>query len=192
MCDDAIPITTTKRNAKRIMTSKHAQLSTPPDFHVMLFSHSPPNTAAQAQWNLDSSLDDLSWEELPEQFRKRKVHLHTIMMNSSPASITSIATLQIRSCVDRNLQGMSWFPLPQGHQLLVSGIPRGTAVLHARRAATAGARPGQMNLVRMPLTPGTSPHIHQARNVEAEIDGRCLISSRPCSCYAPSCTPRIS
>lgn len=137
MCDANIPQALDKRRAKRILNPKHAEPRSPPKFHVILFSHSPPNTFATSQWNLDSNLDNLSWDKLPEELQKRQIHLHTILMNPTPAGAHNVAVLQTQSCAGWAHQGMAWFPVPAGHKVFISGIPKAAAALQVLRLANA-------------------------------------------------------
>lgn len=127
MCAAASPRATNKRLLAKRTNSSSTDISSPVDpaktFHVALFSHSDPNTSAKTSFNLTQELDNLSWDALPDEFKRRRIQLHMVLMAPSPA----LALLHKRACFGAS--GPAWFPMPSGHSFLVSGpTPKTVAV----------------------------------------------------------------
>lgn len=119
MCAAASPRAANKRLLAKRTNSSPTDVTPPVDlprtFHVTLFSHSEPNTSAKASFNITQDLDNLSWDALPDEFKRRKIQLHMVLMAPSPA----LALLHKRACFGTS--GSAWFPMPPGHSFLVSG-----------------------------------------------------------------------
>lgn len=126
MCAMALPQATSKRLLAKRTNSSSTDVSQPVDlpktFHVALFSHSEPNTTAKASFNHSQELDNLSWDALPDEFKRRRIHFHMVLMAPTPA----LALLHKRACLGTS--GSAWFPMPSGHSFFVSGATLKTKV----------------------------------------------------------------
>lgn len=117
MCASATPKPVNKRSlAKRtnVPVQDPPPPKTPPLFHVVLFSHSQPNTSAKASFNFSQDFDDLTWDALPDEFKHRRIQLHIVLLTPSPA----LSLLHKRA----SFLPTTTFPASSGHTVLVSGI----------------------------------------------------------------------
>ncbi|KZT65876.1 hypothetical protein DAEQUDRAFT_493130 [Daedalea quercina L-15889] len=52
--------------------------------HIIHVAATPPDGSERPVWNLASNLDDVSWETLPLELRKRNINYSSILLNPVP------------------------------------------------------------------------------------------------------------
>ncbi|KAH7884579.1 hypothetical protein F5I97DRAFT_1929424 [Phlebopus sp. FC_14] len=85
--------------------------------HVLHVAASPPDGAQKPQCNALQHLDSVTWDTIPTELKKRKIHLSLI-------SLRKIPTFQdLQSSVAGNGTQTPWFHVHSPHSLSLSGFP---------------------------------------------------------------------
>ncbi|KAH8832929.1 hypothetical protein DL96DRAFT_1583937 [Flagelloscypha sp. PMI_526] len=92
-------------------------LEKPTIHHLVQIAAAPPDSAVNPSWNDNTLFDNLTWETLPEELKKRKIHFSTIQVQKQIPEFTTFHA----AC----LQGppvSPWFALQEGDSFLLSGV----------------------------------------------------------------------
>ncbi|KIL67451.1 hypothetical protein M378DRAFT_159270 [Amanita muscaria Koide BX008] len=79
----------------------------------------PPDVSRHPQWNNLTSLDNTTWETLPQEYQKRNISYNAIILNNQLHQ-----HLSLHSAIQQRHTGSSlWFSVRATHAVLLSGIP---------------------------------------------------------------------
>ncbi|EUC56902.1 hypothetical protein RSOL_204320 [Rhizoctonia solani AG-3 Rhs1AP] len=112
MCDDVLEAPFRRQRIRH--PNIPAQASTTPIFHVLLIGGSRSDSARRPFYNRSPSLDDASWDTLPDELKKRNINLSLCLSNP----IKELVSLHTKLWPTPD---PVWFPKPKGYTILLSG-----------------------------------------------------------------------
>ncbi|KAF9024920.1 hypothetical protein BDZ89DRAFT_1135743 [Hymenopellis radicata] len=97
-----------------------ASLSVPegsrgPISHMIHATASPVDGAVNPVWNGDSAFDEVTWDTIPEEFKKRHIHFTSINIDQDLPPI-----IKLHKALDNHVP--PWFQVHGNHTLLLSGF----------------------------------------------------------------------
>ncbi|KAF8322559.1 hypothetical protein DL93DRAFT_1015160 [Clavulina sp. PMI_390] len=117
LCDAATPKPIDQRIlAKRTNLQSDLRIrKSPPTFHLVLVSHSQPNTSIPVSFNTSSKYDEFTWDDIPNILKTRRISLQMALFLPSPPALKALH------------KQAAFLPTPalpakDGYDLLVSGV----------------------------------------------------------------------
>ncbi|CAE6431586.1 unnamed protein product [Rhizoctonia solani] len=124
MCDDVLEAPARRQRIRH--PSIPVQTSPTPIFHVLLIGGSRPDLARRPLCNRSASLDDTTWDTLPDELKKRNINLSLCL--STPIKELVAVHTKLWPTPDS-----VWFPRTKGYTILLSG----THMANAKRQLEA-------------------------------------------------------
>ncbi|KAJ3744042.1 hypothetical protein DFH05DRAFT_1145726 [Lentinula detonsa] len=154
--------------------------------HILHITASFPDNAKHPQANISPSLDDITWEKLPEELSKRNIHLSSIVLN--PKNNTKIP--EFHSSVALNTASTSWLTVDPPHVAYVASLS--LPQKGVKRVAD------QMNIVEQPpekrqqlnVLSGSPPRNKLNTNVNVNANSVPITSSNKPPSSGPSNQPQ--
>ncbi|KAF9000740.1 hypothetical protein BDQ17DRAFT_1359462 [Cyathus striatus] len=97
--------------------SQSKDLSRPTIHHLLHISASPPDDAMHPRWNVASALDNLTWDTLPSELKKRNIHFSLLCLRLPTQRLTDLfAAASVSGPTN------PWFQVNPSHSISLSGF----------------------------------------------------------------------
>ncbi|KAH9925523.1 uncharacterized protein B0H18DRAFT_1008817 [Fomitopsis serialis] len=103
--------------------------------HIIHVAAAPPDGSEHPLWNMTAGLDDISWDTLPLELQKRKIHYSNILLRQLPLVTSNFTPISRQAAAGPSQQ--PWFAVRPHHVLHLTGFP--TALQKGAKRSADGA-----------------------------------------------------